>query len=85
MDINSIIRPSVGADLSRPPPIYRPVMPDDVHDRIKYATSSIAPQGWGGHARGRDKLVLEWNEGSSPYENHPEGRTALLVCTLRCL
>ena len=24
MHINEIIRPSVGADLSRPPPIYRP-------------------------------------------------------------
>ncbi len=43
MQINKIIRSSVGADLSRPPPIYRPVMPDDAHGRIKYATSIIAP------------------------------------------
>ncbi len=34
---------SVGADLSRPPPIYRPVMLDDAHVRIEYSTSIIAP------------------------------------------
>ncbi len=49
MEINTIIQPSVGADLSRPPPIYRPVMPDDEYGRIKYATSIIAPTvGMGG-------------------------------------
>jgi len=35
----------VGADLSRPSPIYRPVMPGDAHSRIAYAPSIIAPQG----------------------------------------
>ncbi len=41
--LNKIIRPPVGADLSRPPPIYRPVMPDDAHSRIAYAPSIIGP------------------------------------------
>ncbi len=43
MAFNKLIRPFVGADLSRPPPIYRPVMPGDAHGRLKYATSIIAP------------------------------------------
>ncbi len=44
MDMNILSRQwNVGADLSRPPPIYRPVMPDDAHGRIAYAPSSIAP------------------------------------------
>ncbi len=43
MHFDKLIRPSVGADLSRPPPIYRPVMSNDAHGRIKDATSIIAP------------------------------------------
>jgi hypothetical protein len=43
MHFDKFIRPFVGADLSRPPPIYRPVMPDDAHGRIAYATSIIGP------------------------------------------
>ncbi len=44
MEMKKLIRQwNVGADLSRPPPIYRPVMPDDAHGRIAYATSILAP------------------------------------------
>src|SRR5262249_16030542 len=43
MAFNTIPRPSVGADLSRPPPIYRPIMANDAHDWIPYATPIIGP------------------------------------------
>ena len=56
MPVNQFIRTTVGADLSRPPPIYRPVMPDDAHGRIAYATSSIAP--WDGKGIPHVPIIL---------------------------
>jgi hypothetical protein len=63
MHFDKFIRPAVGADLSRPPPIYRPVMPDDAHGRIAYATSIIEPPIY--RARHHDRFRVFVNEFST--------------------
>src|SRR6266704_156363 len=68
---------SVGADLSRPPPIYRPVMPDDAHGRIEYATSIIAPD----FVNNKKALILPGGRGLK----HTPYRGATTICPVRGL
>jgi hypothetical protein len=78
MEMNKLFRQwNVGADLSRPSPIYRPVMPDDAHGLIAYAPSSIAPD----FVNNKKALILP---GGRELKHKPY-RGATTICPVRGL